>query len=952
MHYILCLLFVFIATGLYAQGFEKRENAYVWQQNGKEIRFEKGLWEAGLAGGKRIRFHIFLWHDNWLYESLQGGQIEKGPHLEADGALTMAGLFSAREGSAPMRYTLRAQPNPEGVRVSLSFTKSGPLKLTSGIWLHIYADRQSFTGEERVWADPVGHGKLKAPSLGPAERLLIELQDGVSLCLSASEFREINSEGHANAYVFRMNLVPGDFPETQSATGILQISFSTMPASFPDEIHPRREPLTLRRVVANANSVPRYEKLELTVDLGATYDNPFDPDDVALDAVFISPTGKRFNVPGFFMLPYRREIRMGHEITIPQGPGVWKVRFAPSETGNWTYFLRLKDRTGQIEGGRGSFRCVPGKSHGFIRVSKIDPHYLAFDDGTGFFAIGHNLPGYHTSRQLADEALRKFAAAKENYNRWWLYSYNLGLEWGDRLGVYKQERAARLDWLMEWGQELGLYYMMCLDTHQDFRTTGWERNPYNAKNGGPCAHPGEFFTNEQARALYKKRLRYLVARWGYSPHVLAWEFGNEMEGWENSPDSVKLPWHREMSDYLAAIDPYRHLITTSFWSHTGFPEYWQLPNIDIVQTHLYTNNDGNVAEPVREMSLKQWRSFAKPHIFGEFGIRSGAGTAEKDPKGWAIHNALWAGLTSFCAGGPMPWWHENYIEPHNLYFHFTALANFVADLPLGTARWDILEVNVEFQDKTLLPETVDAVITPVSRWGKAEDTEFTLLDDGTIAEGKRPQQLLHGQGHQDLKTPVIFHVNYPQPGKFIMTIGRVSNSGLVRVWLDGQQIAELDLPCGENMGKDSVWREQWKLWETTYDQDFAFDIPAGKHTITVENFGKDWVAVDRYVFTGCVLRRTPNVLLAGMKAARAAVLWIQNKDSDWYNHQWGNVKPIPPTIVTLKGLPDGPWLLEEWETWQGTMKRRERVIVRQGQLQLRQPLLQTDVAFKLRKLTR
>ena len=33
----------------------------------------------------------------------------------------------------------------------------------------------------------------------------------------------------------------------------------------------------------------------------------------------------------------------------------------------------------------------------------------------------------------------------------------------------------------------------------------------------------------------------------------------------------------------------------------------------------------------------------------------------------------------------MPWWHENYIDPLNLYFHFTALAQFAKDLPLGTA---------------------------------------------------------------------------------------------------------------------------------------------------------------------------------------------------------------------------------------------------------------------------
>ena len=56
-------------------------------------------------------------------------------------------------------------------------------------------------------------------------------------------------------------------------------------------------------------------------------------------------------------------------------------------------------------------------------------------------------------------------------------------------------------------------------------------------------------------------------------------------------------------------------------------------------------------------------------MFGEFGIRSHSTTADKDPQGWAVHNSLWAGLTSFAAGGPMPWWHEHYIDP--LHFRDT-----------------------------------------------------------------------------------------------------------------------------------------------------------------------------------------------------------------------------------------------------------------------------------------
>jgi hypothetical protein len=649
------------------------------------------------------------------------------------------------------------------------------------------------------------------------------------------------------------------------------------------------------------------------------------------------------------MVNCRREIAGGTEMMISEGNGSWRVRFAPAETGRYTWRLELRDRSGEVAGGEGSFEAIAPVRSGFVRQSKVDPHYLAFDDGKGYFAIGHNLPIYHTTGQLGDEAMQRFAAAKENFNRWWMCSYGFGIEGNGKLGWYRQDSAARIDLALAAAKELGLYYMMCMDTHQDFRENGWEKNLFNAKNGGPCQSPCDWFTDETARSFYKKRLRYTVARWGYSANVLCWEFGNEMEGWADSPDSVKLPWHKEMSDFLRSLDPFGHMITTSFWSKTGPEEYWKLENIDIVQTHCYTNDDANVAEPVRSYCLRQWERFEKPHIFGEFGIRSHSSTADKDPEGRAIHNSLWAGLFSFAAGGPMPWWHENYIDPLNLYFHFTALANFREGLPLGTARWEPLSTtHPKYFDKNRKPQARDVVVVPLSRWGKPEQDEFIVEADGTIAEGRQPQVLLHGRGHADLKNPPTFVVDYPAPGKFIIHVDTVSHSGLLRIWLDGRQVLERELPCAEKLGKGSVYREAWKLWETTYDEDVSVDVPAGRHRIRVENVGRDWVKVARYVMTGCCVVDKPNVLVCGMKTDGLAMLWLQNRDSSWINHARGPVPAVPAFTVTAEGLPDGKCRVEWWETWKGSVERTEELEVRGGKLVLTLSELKTDVALKIR----
>lgn len=945
---LLALAFSSLAA---AQSFAPVGEAFVWKQGREFIRFDKGAFTAGLEGGPTVSWHPFLWHDDYVYETLPGGKIETGPTLNAEGSLAMTGTFSARGNSAPVHYALTLKPTPEGVRVLMELQKTAALRLSNGVWLHVSADERTFSGTERVWADPSWHGTVRSVGNGPAERFLMELKDGRSLCFMPRELREVEKETYGGpSLTFRANLLPRDFALGEKPVAEYLISFAAMPEEFPGEVKAMKEPLAIRSVTPSARSVRRYEELELAVNLGATYENPYDPDDVALDAVFTAPSGRQIAVPGFFMVRHRRDVREGSELMRPEGNGEWRVRFTPAEVGPYAYRLSLRDRTGTLSGGAGSLECVQGPGKGFVRVSKADPHYLAFDNGAGYFAIGHNLPIYHTSGQLGDEAMRKFAAAKENYNRWWMCSYGFGIEWMDRLGWYRQDAAARIDLCLDVAKELGLCYMMCMDTHQDFREGGWERNPFNRRNGGPCEKAGDWFTNEQARKLYRKRLRYMVARWAYSPNILCWEFGNEFEGWADASEEIKLPWHREMSDALRALDPFGHLITTSFWSNTGPPEFWKLPNLDIVQTHLYTNDDGNVAESVRAMSLRQWGGFAKPHLFGEFGIDSRGGFEKKDPLGWGIHNALWAGLFSFCAGGPMPWWHENYIEPFGLYFHFTALANFAADLPLGTQKWEPLETSPpESMDKSRTPETRDVVIIPVGRWGKPEYNELKILPDGSIEGDRRPQQLLQGQGHTELKNEPTFWVSYPRDGRFVIHVGVVSNSGLLRVWVDDVLKLERDLPCGENLGKASVWRPQWSLWETTYDVDAAVDIPAGLHRIRVENVGKDWVSVGRYTFTGCKVMDRPNLLICGMKTAGLAILWVQNRDSDWYNHGAGQkVSPVDPCALTLQGLRPGPYELEWWETWKGGRRSAEEVEARDGALRLQLPTVPTDLAVKLR----
>jgi hypothetical protein len=940
------LLFIALTGPAMGQGWVEHDGGFHLAFGSREITVRTpGTIEVGPRGGPMVSVAFFAWHDNWVYERLERGAVDAPPTLDARGCLVQHGRWGASDGSPPLRYVLTLEPQGEAVVARLTLEKTGAMRITNGVWCNIAYDGLPTEGRQ-AYLRPTAHGPLGKPIAGECEALLIDLGDGQAASFAPDRYTEARNQDWPG---FEMMLRPGDFAEGERVETSLTIGFERFPTEFPGEVKPSREKLAIRGIRGSSDTVPLHGLLEIEVDLRATWDNPYDPDDVALDAEVTTASGRRYHMPGFFLLPHRSETRGDAEMMVPEGKGAWRVRLAATEPGPLRVRLTARDRSGTVTAQSGPYLVTPSDAKGFLRRSPVDAHYLQYESGAPFFPIGHNLPIYHSSGQTGEQAIRKMAASGENYNRWWMSSTGFGIEWGGPLGWYRQATAARLDAMLDLARGLDFVYMLCFDTHQDFRESGWAGNPLNSANGGPCATPAEWFTNEQARALYRKRLRYTVARWAYSPNVLCWEFGNEMEGWPDASLEDKVAWHREMSAVLAELDPYDHPITTSWWSNTGPDECWSLPGMDIVQTHCYTNNDANVAEQVRQYCLHQWEGYAKPHIFGEYGIRSHETTEDKDPEGWGLHNAYWAAMCSGACGIPMPWWHENYIDPLNLYFHFTSIRDFTRDLPFGTAPWRQVPVEaVEYVAVPGPPIARDVVLTPQAVWGKPEASEFTVAADGSVTPEGKALDLLHGAGHPDLRNPPTFVVDYPRAGTFTVRVGRVSNSGHLLIWVDDQLALERDFPCGEGLGKESAYVEEWKLWETIYDEDVSIEVPAGTHRIRVDSTGKDWMRVSRYTFSGCWVVSRPNLLVAALASPEVSIVWIQNRDSDWFNRGRGEVASIPASRVTLGGLADGDYDVEWWSTWRAAPTRTERVHAEAGRLTLKPGEIASDLAAKIR----
>jgi len=928
------------------------------QDKGFALTFEQGAFTCDAKGRLALRakgqpaleIGLFLWHDAYVYETLDGGKAEYAA-VQPDGALRLRGLWGAREGAAPLRYTLTLTPEASHVAAQLDVEKTGELTLTDGIWASVRTGVAS-NDTRTAYLSPTGDAPIGKGIDGVFKQTFVGQEGGAAAFFSGEGLCRLRSHAGAGSHAFEVKFAKKrDFPVGEKMTVAMTFGFAAMPKILRPAVT-SRAPLALS---AQAPAeVALYGKCEIDAELAGTWDNPYDPDDVALEAQVTTASGRRYVMPGFFMVPQRHETEGEEDVMLPAGKGQWKVRLAATEPGPLRVTLVARDRSGKA-----AFKVphditvtADARAKGFVRVSKADAHYLAHDNGEGFVPVGHNVPIYQSSNRMSvKDILEKMSENGENWNRWWLSRSGLGLEWEPRLGRYRQAQAAKLDGLLDDAGRLGMYYLLCMDTHQDFRTDGWKSNPYNVTQGGPCRTAGEWFTNEAAKALYRKRLRYTVARWGYSPHVLCWEFGNEFEGWADAKQETVIAWHREMAPLLATLDPYGHLISTSWWSKTGPEACWQIPEMAIVQTHSYANNDLNTALESHAFCLTQWNGFQKPHLFAEFGIRSHNFSPEADPTGRAIHNTAWAAVASGCCGAPMPWWHENYIEPKGLYFHFRSIRNFVGGLPFGTEKWRQVAVAApEAVTQPAPPSRRDAVALTRSGFRKPSANTFAVGADGTVSNDVELLSLLHGGGHRNLVNPPTFEVTYPAAGEFVVHVDRVSNSGLLKVFVDDLLVREKALPCGEKCGKSWRYVGEWKLWESVYDEDVRVPVKAGAHRIRVENHGRDWVAVTRYVFAGCRTTEKQEVICYALAAPSAAVAWIQNGDSTWVNHarQADQIRPFPAATYTLDGFADGDYEVEWWETWKGSPLRCETVRASGGKLALNPGPVATDVAAKIR----
>lgn len=411
-----------------------------------------------------------------------------------------------------------------------------------------------------------------------------------------------------------------------------------------------------------ADTVAKFDKFEIRLHFNADYINPFDPDEIKLDAVFTSPSGEHWKIPGFYSYSTWRN--------------TWMVRFSPNEPGIWKYQLSVEDRDSLILDSMRSFVCVESPLHGPIRVSE-NQRYLEYADGTPFYGVGfwyNDSYAAFNEGNITEENLDALKDLGLNF----ISTYITPLETlGSGLGRYDQNLCGRLDEVLEMCEEKELILSLNLWFHAYLSETvwpggnrRWHTNPYRA-----ICDARDFYRNKLAWDYQEKLYRYFIARWGYSRSMGIWFIVDEVngtDGWVSGDSLIAAEWGQKVHDYFKQHDPYGHLTTGT--RSGGIREYWHegYQIFDLASREIYEAQgfpiiregdvDSSDTHPLQFSYLnyageisKLWNNYTKPAIIGETGWNHTF--YEPTMPGYLaqFHNALWVTMANGSAMTPF-WW--------------------------------------------------------------------------------------------------------------------------------------------------------------------------------------------------------------------------------------------------------------------------------------------------------
>ncbi len=754
-------------------------------------------------------------------------------------------------------------------------------------------------------------------------------------------------------WVIGVVAVPQALWSAQEGTLSPEAETSPEPVASPVSVTPTPSP-TLQPVA----TVALYELLELPVALNGSYENPYDPAEIDVMAVFRPPDGAAQRVPGFYSRPYRdvclTDCRV--EKLKPAGAGAWRVRFAPNQVGRWTYTVEARDSAGVRAVTQGVFEVVPSERAGYVRVGSSS-RYFAFDNGAPYFPIGQNLAWswdeiggiYAYARWL-----QALSDAGANYARVFIdVPWFIGLDWPGPAGDYDaaQMAAWRMDSLLRLAEEHGIYLQVVLVWHQTLtnrvvppvavpedalrlpQQASWMINPLSAVNGGPLSRPSLVFTDAEGRALIQQRLRYAVARWGYSPAIFAWELIDAVDGVLGYTRSRAEPWLREMAEYLREIDPYDHLVTAGARELDAV--LFADDVLDFVPLTYYQSRpldpaEDQVAGTVQRVAAALSRT-ERPVLLTEFSLNPWFEPTADDPSGIHVRNTIWAAALAGAAGAAMPWWWDTYVDRQNLYSIYEPLALFARDVlwhapGLVPAQMRLVGSDSLTYDRVRVDEfsrDINAALPP--------DRIYRITADGAVPPIGELSSFLYGERDAERSRPQTYLIAPPVNTELSIHVRNVAASApaVLVITVDGAEAARVDFSAGSR------------------DVLVTLPLSAGEHMVVLDNLGEDWLQLG---YLEVAHLRSPARALGLADSERGyALAWVQQRRYTWESAAEGTrLKPLAFDLL-IPAMPAGQYRIVFWDVLTGSVLGDDAVTLADpagGTLRVSLPPMTSPVALR------
>lgn len=637
---------------------------------------------------------------------------------------------------------------------------------------------------------------------------------------------------------------------------------------------------TIGPAIFNTTTAAVAERVEGRLAVARTFENPYDPRCVQLDAMIEGPLGQRV-YPCFFSVPLADD---GTALA----PGEWVFRYAFRVEGRYTVSFRLVCADGVALTPPQEITVKGRRPRGFVQPDLLHPGFWIRDDGERFFASGLNVAwAPEGGRAFYQEWLERCAAADIRFMRVWMIGFaRQALEWSETLwapwntgyglGRYNQQVAAFFDWLFEEAARQGVAIQLVMETHGEWSTCvdpNWGFNPYNVAHGGFLHSPAAFFSDSEARRRTRARYRYCVARWGAESSLAAWELFNEAD----QTDAIKLyrdetavaAWHQELARAIQTMDAIPRPVVSSA-TDPGFLKRLAVaaPTLDRLDCHFYCDDAVVAAEGL----LREWRTASLAGVAlacGEFGV---SGESEQAPEDLARVQGLVRLLTWRGRLTGLPAWY---------WFWNKAEAAGVLDVNRAVcAIFDGWDGRAEYPVATVTeggPPLPALIVTPELEWSTTLTNSHKIVFDGAtnlVLQGQ--SAFLQGSWKAAKGRTLRLVANFNAGGVFDVVVSGASAMGANELVI--------------NVNGAEVWRKQSPSQK---QQRLLVQVGEGRHVLELRNDGEDWLRI------GSITLRQVAASLTEAPAitdGRRAVAYVTDKRF----LRGGSVPEVLLTGVTLR----------------------------------------------------